>query len=141
VRKAPLVSLLDVDERVTLAWSVGWPDVFDLTGGNPVLVFRGDIAAGVEPPDGITDDAFFTRRPRSGIGVTRDGRVLLVTVDGRKQGYSVGMTHFRLIASSSLSCGRRRGCSRRCCSGEEGYEGRGPTGSRNPSATSAARCR
>ena len=89
---APLVSSLDVDEHVTLAWSVGWPDVFDLTGGNPVLVFRGGVAAGVEPPDGITDDAFFQRQPRSGIGVTRDGRVLLVTVDGRKPGYSAGMT-------------------------------------------------
>ncbi|MGH8929450.1 MAG: phosphodiester glycosidase family protein [Egibacteraceae bacterium] len=89
---APLVASLDVDERVTLAWSVGWPDVFDLTGGNPVLLFRGDVAAGVEPPDGITDDAFFKRQPRTGIGVTHDGHVLLVTVDGRKPGYSAGMT-------------------------------------------------
>lgn len=36
------------------------------------------------------------RHPRSAIGRTGDGRVLLVTVDGRQPGYSVGMTMHEL---------------------------------------------
>lgn len=36
------------------------------------------------------------RHPRSAIGRTADGRVLLVTVDGRQPGYSVGMTMHEL---------------------------------------------
>ncbi|MEX0657590.1 MAG: cell wall-binding repeat-containing protein [Egibacteraceae bacterium] len=36
------------------------------------------------------------RHPRSAIGRTADGRVLLVTVDGRRPGYSVGMTMHEL---------------------------------------------
>lgn len=37
-----------------------------------------------------------TRHPRSAIGRTADGRVLLVTVDGRQEGYSAGMTMHEL---------------------------------------------
>lgn len=36
------------------------------------------------------------RHPRSAIGRTADGQVLLVTVDGRQRGYSVGMTMHEL---------------------------------------------
>lgn len=36
------------------------------------------------------------RHPRSAIGFTDDGRVLLVTVDGRQPGYSAGMSMYEL---------------------------------------------
>ena len=36
------------------------------------------------------------RNPRTGVGQLRDGRILLVVVDGRRPGYSVGMTSFEL---------------------------------------------
>lgn len=36
------------------------------------------------------------RHPRSAIGWTADGRILMVTVDGRQPGYSVGMTMHEL---------------------------------------------
>jgi exopolysaccharide biosynthesis protein len=32
------------------------------------------------------------RHPRTNVGVTADGRVLMVVVDGRRPGYSVGVT-------------------------------------------------
>jgi hypothetical protein len=38
-----------------------------------------------------TTGSFCRRHPRSGIGVTADGKVLLVVVDGRRAGWSVGM--------------------------------------------------
>jgi hypothetical protein len=47
------------------------------------------------------DEAFTTsqlapRNPRSAVGQTADGRLVLVAVDGRQSGYSVGMTNFEL---------------------------------------------
>ena len=78
------------DEQAALRWSVDWPGVMDLLGGNPVIVHEGAPAVVVDPAD--PNDRFFHANPRTGVGLTRDGRVLLVTVDGRQPGYSVGMT-------------------------------------------------
>ena len=36
------------------------------------------------------------RAPRSAVGQLADGRMILVTVDGRQPGYSIGMTNFEL---------------------------------------------
>ena len=87
-RAAEIVSLA-VGERVDLGWSLTWPDVFDTIGGNPTLVKDGQIIVGNE------GTSFFARHPRTGVGTTPDGRVLFVTVDGRQDGYSVGMTPLR----------------------------------------------
>jgi exopolysaccharide biosynthesis protein len=40
--------------------------------------------------DGTTP--FHRRNPRTGVGATADGRLLLVTVDGRQPGHSVGLS-------------------------------------------------
>src|SRR4029450_12888593 len=37
-----------------------------------------------------------SRQPRSGVGQTADGRIVLVAVDGRQPGYSTGLTNFEL---------------------------------------------
>ena len=73
-------------DEVRLQWSMGWRGVMDTIGGNPTLVERGAI-----PDFHCTDSYFCDRNPRTGVGVTREGRVLLVTVDGRRPGYSVGL--------------------------------------------------
>lgn len=73
-------------DEVRFGWSLGWPDVFDTIGGNPTLVRDGEVFIGKgETP-------FFKWHPRTGVGITGDGRVLFVTVDGRDRNRSVGMS-------------------------------------------------
>jgi hypothetical protein len=74
-------------ESVTLGWSLGWPRVRDTIGGNPTLIENGVIVG-----KNVTgSERFFNRHPRTGVGLRSDGRVLMVTVDGRSE-RSVGMT-------------------------------------------------
>lgn len=77
---------LDDNEVVTLTWRTGWPGVIETIGGNPNLVENGRVAVG-----SCTDPYFCGRNPRTGVGVTGSGELLLVTVDGRRS-TSVGMT-------------------------------------------------
>jgi hypothetical protein len=85
-RAAELMSL-EVSDEVTFTWSFrDWPGIRDAIGGNPVLVREGAIFIG------RGTGSFFDHHPRTGVGATADGRVLLVTVDGRNPGRSVGMT-------------------------------------------------
>ncbi len=44
----------------------------------------------------FTNDQVTERDPRAGVGQLADGRVILVAVDGRQPGYSVGLTSFEL---------------------------------------------
>lgn len=72
-------------ETVTLAWSTGWPGVVETIGGNPTLLEDGVITA-----ENCTNSYFCERNPRTGIGVNSKGKILMVTVDGRRK-RSVGM--------------------------------------------------
>jgi hypothetical protein len=70
---------------VRLRWSVGWPSTLDAVAGSPVLMKDGAIV--IKPCS-----AYVCRRhPRTGVGVTRSGRIYMVVVDGRQRG-SKGMT-------------------------------------------------
>lgn len=84
--------LVTPGEEVNLRWSISWPNVLDTIGGNPTLIEAGQIVASNVQPQPGQNTAFFSRHPRTGVGTTPDGKVLLVTVDGRQKGYSVGMT-------------------------------------------------
>lgn len=99
-RRAPAISSLEKGQRLRLQWSLGWRGVLETVGGNPTLIERGKIMVG------RSSDPFFRRNPRTGVGTTRDGRVLLVTVDGRQRRYSVGMT-LRAFAKFFKSQGAR----------------------------------
>ncbi len=84
----------------------GWDTVGDAIGGGPVLVRRGR-------PVYRANEAFETsllapRHPRTAVGQTADGRILLVAVDGRQSGYSVGMTTFEM-AQTLVRLGAVRG--------------------------------
>jgi hypothetical protein len=70
-----------------LSTLLGFPGAVDVIGGNPMLVSGGEVVRDV---DG--QGAFFARHPRTAVGVTADGHLLLVVVDGRRSGYSAGMT-------------------------------------------------
>jgi exopolysaccharide biosynthesis protein len=71
---------------VRLRWSFGWSGVMDSVGGMPLLV-----QAGYPVAPSTCSSYFCSRNPRTGIGVTADGKILMVTVDGRKNS-SIGMT-------------------------------------------------
>jgi hypothetical protein len=72
----------------------GWDAVNDAIGGGPVLVRNG--APVFDANEAFTSSQLAPRHPRSAVGQTADGRILLVAVDGRQSEYSIGMTNFQL---------------------------------------------
>jgi hypothetical protein len=74
------------NETIRLSWSFGWTGVMDSVGGMPLLVDNGKAVA-----RSSCGSYFCSKNPRTGIGVTADGKVLLVVVDGRRNN-SVGLT-------------------------------------------------
>ena len=66
-----------------LHWTLGWPGVFDAVGGDPILLL-----------DGASPQvcAACARQPRTAIGVTATGKILLVVIDGRRPRWSRGAT-------------------------------------------------
>src|SRR5205085_521473 len=88
--EAPMGTAVSI--RFTL--TPGWSDVADALGGGPLIVrdgkpvFRANEAFGAE--------TLSPRSPRAAVGQRADGRILLVAVDGRQPGYSVGVTNFEL---------------------------------------------
>jgi hypothetical protein len=88
--EAPLGS--NVTVRLTL--TPDWSGLVDAVGGGPLLVRDGRAIFRSNELFSIAQ--LVPRQPRSAIGQTRDGRLILVTVDGRRPGYSVGMTNFEL---------------------------------------------
>jgi len=68
-----------------------------ILGGGPRLLRAGRPAVDSDP--GRYDPGFAeARHPRTAVGLRPDGRILLVTVDGRRPGRSVGMTIAELTA-------------------------------------------
>lgn len=65
-------------------WALGWNGVFDVVGGGPILVQDSRIVTGP------CSSSFCRRNPRTAIGWTSTGRVLLVVIDGRQPRWSVG---------------------------------------------------
>jgi hypothetical protein len=89
--QATVISSLVVGQQVSLGWSLGWTGVLDTIGGNPTLIENGIIQT-----TSVTGSTpFHGPNPRTGVGTTPDGKVLLVAVDGRQPGYSVGMSLLR----------------------------------------------
>jgi hypothetical protein len=66
-----------------LQWTLGWPNVFDAVGGDPILLRNGS-------PTQVC--ASCARQPRTGLGVMANGRILLVVIDGRQARWSRGAT-------------------------------------------------
>ena len=69
---------------IRMHWTLGFPGVFDAVGGAPLMIEDGRILGVCNSGCG--------RQPRTGIGVTAGGRVLLVVVDGRQPRWSLGPT-------------------------------------------------
>lgn len=77
-----------------LLFKPDWPNVVSAIGGGPQIVRDG--AAVFRAGEVFTTSQLGPRVPRSAIGQLADGRIILVAVDGRQPGYSVGMTNFEL---------------------------------------------
>ncbi|MEA2551360.1 MAG: hypothetical protein QOE25_1129 [Actinomycetota bacterium] len=84
---ASTLKKLSPGAAVRLTWTDGWTDSMDAIGGQPLLLSNGSVVA----PATCGGDYFCMRNPRTGVGFAPDGRVFMVTVDGRCS-CSVGMT-------------------------------------------------
>ncbi|MGI8929151.1 MAG: phosphodiester glycosidase family protein [Candidatus Limnocylindrales bacterium] len=69
---------LAVASNVTIE---GWESVVQAVGGDQFLV-----------RDGVASTGISGRHPRTSAGLTSDGKLLMVTVDGRQPGYSHGVS-------------------------------------------------
>ena len=79
---------------IRLGLRPAWPNVVGAIGGGPQIVRNG--AAVFSSGEVFTSGQLGPRAPRSAVGQLRDGRVVLVAVDGRQPGYSIGLTNFEL---------------------------------------------
>jgi hypothetical protein len=68
---------------IRLHWTLGWPGVFDAVGGDPILLLDG-----AQTPICVS----CARQPRTAIGITATGKILLVVIDGRQSRWSRGAT-------------------------------------------------
>jgi hypothetical protein len=88
---------------VLLTLTPPWTNVLEALGGGPIVVRDGKPV--FRSLEGFTTQQLAQRQPRTGVGQTADGRVILVAVDGRQPGYSTGLTNFELaLAMMRLGC-------------------------------------
>jgi hypothetical protein len=79
---------------VRLTLKPDWTGVVDALGGGPLIVRGGrPVFRALEE---FSTYQLSIRHPRSAVGQTADGRIVMLAVDGRQAGYSVGMTNFEL---------------------------------------------
>jgi hypothetical protein len=78
---------LQAGSGMTLEWTLGRTNVWDAMGGSPVLVADGQRVVGT-----CTTSFCSSRLPRTGVGVTAGGKILMVVVDGRQTAWSVGVS-------------------------------------------------
>jgi Phosphodiester glycosidase len=80
--------------RLTLSPDWLASGVTDALGGGPVIVRNGKAVwtAGED----FLPTQLGPRNPRTAVGQRRDGKLILLAVDGRRRGFSVGMTNWEL---------------------------------------------
>ncbi len=98
---------LHVDVRPAATAASAWASVTEAVPGGPLLVRDGQRTdeAGWRL-EGFSAGHVTGRQPRTAIGTTGDGQALLVTVDGRRAGHSVGMS-LRELADTMRALGAR----------------------------------
>jgi Phosphodiester glycosidase len=82
--------------HLQLVMAPDWPGqgITTAIGGGPLVVRNG--RAVYTSGEEFLASQIAPRDPRTGIGQRRDGKIVMVVVDGRKPGYSVGLTNFEL---------------------------------------------
>jgi hypothetical protein len=71
-----------------------WRDVPEALGGGPELIRQGRPI--FRPAEDFGTYHLNRRHPRTAVGQRSDGRIVMLVVDGRRPGYSAGMTNFEL---------------------------------------------
>jgi hypothetical protein len=90
VEEAPIATNL----ALRIIFRPDWAGVTQALGGGPVLVRNhGPVFRALEA---FSAQQLVPRAPRTAVGQLADGRVIFVVTDGRRPGYSVGMTNFEL---------------------------------------------
>ena len=79
---------------VRLALTRDWSSVTEAVGGGPALVRDGKPIA--RSGESLTADQLYGREPRTSIGQRADGSIVIVAADGRRRGWSVGITNWDL---------------------------------------------
>jgi len=85
-----------VGTTVTIRYTLnpGWSGIVHAVGGGPLLVANGKAI--FRASEMFTGIQLNPRDPRTAIGQKADGKILLVAVDGRQPGYSVGLSNYDL---------------------------------------------
>jgi exopolysaccharide biosynthesis protein len=93
---AKLQAEASADGQVTVRLILpdAWSSVVSALGGGPQLVKGGKAL--FKTGENLPAEDLATRLPRTAVGQLSDGSVILVTVDGGRPGYSVGMTAYEL---------------------------------------------
>ena len=68
--------------------------ITDALGGGPLIVRNGHAV--YTAGEDFLPSQVAPRDPRTGVGQRRDGKIVLIVVDGRERGSSVGLTNFEL---------------------------------------------
>jgi hypothetical protein len=100
-----LQSEASVGEPLTVRLSLppDWATVTDAVGGGPALVRDGQPIA--HSGESLTNIQLNGRDPRTAIGQRADGGIVMVAVDGRRPGWSIGFTNMDLaLALISRGC-------------------------------------
>ena len=79
---------------VRLVLRPNWAAVVDAIGGGPLIVRDGQPV--FQALEDFSSSQIYPRDPRTGVGQLADGRLVFVVVDGRRHGYSTGVTTFEL---------------------------------------------
>jgi hypothetical protein len=80
--------------HVRLILQPDWAGVNDAVGGGPVLVRSRKALFNAK--EAFVPSQLALPEPRTAVGQLADGRLILVVVDGKRPGYSSGMTNFEL---------------------------------------------
>lgn len=95
---AAFLESLAIESEITVTVSVepGFGNIANAVGGGPRLLRNGDISIEAAA-EGIAKSFVDTRHPRTAVGWNED-TFFFVTVDGRQEGYSLGMSLPELAA-------------------------------------------
>lgn len=113
--KTPVLQSLTQGSQVTLATDIepdetpkdAWNTLNHALAGGPHLISNGQVRSlSAWRQEGLSDTHLTGRSPRTAIGQTADGTVLLVTIDGRQQGWSGGV-NMRELTQILLDLGAR----------------------------------